>query len=85
MKTYLFVDENDSRYITTKETFKDAILDLADYHGELTYLFSRSLMGFEEEDKKGIIDLYNHWAYHSLENVYVIEEIIYPQIVKADE
>ena len=54
-------------------------MELAEYTGSDTDLFRKSLKGFDEDDIAGMVDLYNHFAYESITEVYIIGELIYAQ------
>ena len=77
MKTYLFIFDNDTNYKVDKTYFKDAMLDAFHYNEGNNDLFEKSINGFEESDIKGMVDLYNHFAYISIENIYIVEEKVY--------
>lgn len=77
---YLFIFQDDSIqevFLKTVVSFKDAILTVADYHGEKNDLFKKSLNGFEDSDTDGMIALYNHFSCNGISNVFVIEKQIY--------
>lgn len=58
-------------------SFKDAIWEIAKYHGEASDMLRKCLNGYDEEDIDGIVELYNHFAYMSIGEIYVIEKSIY--------
>ena len=78
---YHFIFDNDTfldKHGTCETTFKDIIYDLAVYHGDASEMFRKCLNGYDEEDIAGIVELYNHFAYTDIGEIYVIEKAIYP-------
>lgn len=75
---YHFIDRDDTFYDVCTESFKEAVLNLAQYNGKDSELFRKCLNGFEDNDVAGIVELYNHFAYTSIGEIYVVEKAIYP-------
>lgn len=77
-KFYLFTFVDESRYeMKCGISFKDALWEMAKYTGESSELLLKSLNGFEESDIDGIVALFNHFAYHDIEKVYIVDEVLY--------
>lgn len=62
-------------YETTKNTFKEAILDVANYFNDDSPLFEKCLQGFSDNDIMGLIELLNHFAYNTIRQVYKVEPV----------
>ena len=76
---YHFIFNDDTFYdMTCAVSFKDAIWEMAKYHNNATELFRKCLNGYDEEDIAGIVEMYNHFAYTDIGEIYVIEKAIYP-------
>lgn len=77
-KFYLFTFVDESVYeMKCGISFKDALWEMAKYTGESSELLLKALNGFEESDIDGMVALFNHFAYHSIEKVYIIDEVLY--------
>lgn len=75
---YLFTFNDDSTFTASCETpFKEVIYNLAVYCGFDYPLFCKSLNGFEDDDKEGLIGLANHWSHKSIEHVYIVDKQIF--------
>lgn len=70
-KYYLFIFDDDSFYeMTCGISPKDALWEMAKYRGEGSDMLLKCLRGYEEDDIKGMVELYN-----TLSNYDVIKEI----------
>ena len=77
-KFYLFTFVDESIYeMKCGISFKDALWEMAKYTGESSELLLKSLNGFEESDIDSMVALFNHFAYHAIEKVYIIDEVLY--------
>ena len=75
---YLFVFDDDKQYEAIDVcSFKTAVWQAAEYCGERSDLFQKSLNGFEETDVDGIIKLFNHFSYVSITKVYEIKSVVW--------
>ena len=76
---WLFIFNNSSYepeiYETTTNTFKEAILDVANYFNDDSDLFKKCLQGFSDNDIMGLIELLNHFAYEHIIQVYKGESV----------
>lgn len=78
-KHYLFVFSDDNRYdMTCGVSFKDAVWEMAKYTGEATEMLQKCLKGYDNTDIAGIVSLFNHFAYQTIEKIYIVDEVIYP-------
>lgn len=76
-QSYHFHLTDDSSFDASCDlSFKEAILELAEYTDTDTELFRKCLMGFDECDFAGMVDLYDHFAYEVIEKVYVIGDVV---------
>lgn len=75
---YLFIFSDDSIYeMENAVSFKDAIWEMAKYMGEASELLRKSLKGFENTDIDGIINLFNLFAYKTIDKVFLIDKKLY--------
>lgn len=74
---YLFILENDHFYQTNTATFKEAIMDIFIYLNGENNLFKKALNGFDENDIKDIIQIFNYFSYTAIKNIFLIEKQIY--------
>jgi len=78
-KCYLFILQDDSHYVKCAINFKNAVQELAIYYGEASEMFLKCMNGYSEDDIKGIVELYNHFAYTPVVKAYVIENMLYSE------
>lgn len=78
-KQYLFIFQDNSQYVKCAINFKKAVQEAATYYGEATEMFLKCINGYNEDDIKGIVELYNHFAYTPIVKVYVIEDMLYSE------
>ena len=75
---YHFIFSNDASYdIRSAISLKDAVWEMAKYHGDASEMFRKCLNGYDEDDVDGIVELYNHFSYTDIGEIYVIEKAIY--------
>lgn len=82
MKRYLFVLSDGSLKTVESSSFKDAVEKLALYLDDYTLLFQKAMKGFEESDILGVIELFDHFASKTIDEVFTISETVFS---KRDE
>ena len=75
---YLFQFNDDSSYeMTCGISCKDALWEMAKYTNTSSELLHKALKGFGENDVEDLVDLYNHFSWKRIENIYIVKEKIY--------
>lgn len=77
MKNYLFVLSDGSLRKISAHSFKDAVEKLALEIDDYSLLFQKAMKGFDEVDVPGIIELFDHFASKSIDEIHVISETIF--------
>ena len=78
-KHYLFIFSNDNHYdMICGASLKDAVWEMAKDTGEATEMLQKCLRGYDNDDIAGIVGLFNHFAYTTIEKIYIVDEVIYP-------
>lgn len=76
---YLVVFTDETVYeMKSAVSLRDAIWEVSKYKdGDLGNLFYKCLEKFTDEDTNGIIDLYNHFSYNTIDKIYTVDKVIY--------
>ena len=75
---YLFVFEDGSTYeMNCGISFKDALWEMSKYTDQSSVMLMKCLKGFDDEDIEEIINLFHHFAYKKIAQVYIIKEKLY--------
>ena len=78
-KTFLFTYDDDSTYLAENVTLKEALVNAMKYFGGAYEFFEKSLVGFDDNDVKTMVNLYTYFAsFHTvIESIYIVSEKIY--------
>lgn len=76
-KFYLFILDDAQYEMTCGVSFKEAIWKMMKHTGDTSEMVCKCLKGYESDDVKGLIELFNHFSYHFIRSAYVVEKEIY--------
>lgn len=75
--TYLFTYNyhEDENCIIEANSFKDAVIQLAEYDGCKTPLFVKAMSGMDTDNE--VMELFNRFSYRTVDKVYLIDSVVY--------